>query len=223
MNSLAGSRGPTGQNLLGNRTGNLAGDKIPSGYRTAQLQQFSPDQMQLFQQLFSHVGQDSPLSQIAGGDEAQFKAIEAPALQQFNALQGNLASRFSGMGMGARRSSGFKNASNQASSDFSMQLQSQRQGLQRQALLDLMDISGSLLNQRPALRNLVQKQRKPSFLQSLLGGAAPLAGAAAGSYFGPLGMAAGGSLGSQFGQGLLGQQGNQIDWSGLAGLSNQWS
>ena len=53
--------------------------------------------------------------------------MEAPALKQFSGLQGNLASRFSGMGSGARRSSGFQNTSNQAASDFAQQLQANKQ------------------------------------------------------------------------------------------------
>lgn len=163
--SMTGSRGPTGTLSGMNATGKNFKEKIPSGYKAGTLQQFTPEQLQLFQQLFSHVGPDSYLSKLAGGDESLFGEIEAPALKQFSALQGGLASRFSGMGgLGARRSSGFQNTVNQASSDFAQQLQSQRQGLQRQAIMDLMGISQSLLGQRPYERTLTEKPK--SFWES---------------------------------------------------------
>ncbi len=160
------------------------GNKIPSGYKAGRIQQFTPEMMNLFNSLFSHVSPDSYLSKLAAGDESLFGEIEAPALKQFSGLQGNLASRFSGMGMGARRSSGFQNTSNQAASDFAGQLQSRRQGLQREALQDLRGLSMDLLGQRPYEQFLTPE--KPSFLQSLLGalgqGAGQFAGAAGGGY-----------------------------------------
>lgn len=181
------------------------GDIIPKGYKTGQLQQFTPEQMQLFQSLFSQVGPESFLSKLAGGDQSLFGEIEAPALKQFSGLQGQLASRFSGMGSGARRSSGFQNTMNQATSDFALDLQSKRQDLQRQALKDLMGISTDLLGQHPFEKFLVEKQKKPSFWQQLLGGTAPAAGAAIGGYFGGIpGAKLGGQLGSSFGQGFMG-------------------
>lgn len=166
-------------------------EKIPSGYKKGTLQQFTPEQMQLFQQLFGHVGPESYLSKLAGGDQSMFEQMEAPALRQFSELQGNLASRFSGMGgLGARRSSGFQNTMNAAASNFAQELQSNRQNLQRQALMDLMGISGELLGQRPQENLLVPKQQKPNF-GGMLGG---LLGGFAGSALGP--------FGSQIGQGL---------------------
>lgn len=152
------------------------GEKIPSGYRKYAVQNFTPEQIDLFSQLFSHLGPESYLSKLAGGDQSQFAEMEAPALRQFNELQGNLASRFSGMGMGGRKSSGFQNASNAAAQDFASQLQSNRQNLQRQAIMDLMGLSESLLNQRPYETGLAQKRPKQNsaleFLGSL-GGALP--------------------------------------------------
>ena len=130
--------------------------KAPKGYNS--FQKYSPQQMSLFKQLFGNVGPDSYLSKLAGGDEETFNQIENPALKQFSGLQGQLASRFSGMGMGARNSSGFQNSANQASMDFASQLQSQRQSLQQQAIKDLMGYSNQLLNQEPY--GLVQKPPK---------------------------------------------------------------
>jgi hypothetical protein len=129
-----------GMNSTG-RAPSLNVGKAQGGYKPAQMQQFTPDQMQLFQQMFGQVSPDSYLSKLAGGDESMFNQIEAPAMRQFQGLQGNIASRFSGMGSGgARRSSGFQNTMNQASSDFASDLQSQRMGLQRNAIKDLMRI-----------------------------------------------------------------------------------
>lgn len=160
-----GQRGGTGQSM-GSR---MTGDIVPKGYNLGQLQQFTPEQQQLFQQLFGQVGPGSQLSRLAGGDQSQFEQMEAPALRQFGALQGNLASRFSGMGtLGARRSSGFQNTATSAASNFAQELQANRQGLQRQALMDLMGISNQLLGQRPYDRALYEKpQKQLSFLQQL--------------------------------------------------------
>jgi hypothetical protein len=148
-------------------TGAGMGNKIPRGYKLNRLQNFTPEQMQLFQSLFGHVGPDSFLSKIAGGDEEAFNQIERPALQGFTGQMGNLASRFSGMGLGGRHSSGFQNTATAAGADFAQNLASQRHGLQRQALMDLMGISESLLGQRPYENFLSEK--KPSFLESIMG------------------------------------------------------
>ena len=171
--------GPTGFNPGTTPTGSMKSfkEKIPSGYKAGALQQFTPEQMQLFQRLFGQVGPDSYLSKLAGGDEGLFQQIEAPAFRQFNELQGNLASRFSGMGLGGRHTSGFQNASTAAASNFAQDLQSQRQNLQRQAIMDLMGISESLLGQRPHERFITEKE--PSFLDKWLGLAGRTMGAAA--------------------------------------------
>jgi hypothetical protein len=173
-----GMRGGTGGgNNMGQR---LAGDRIPKGFTSGSLQNFTTEQMQLFQQLFGQVDPEGRLSRLAGGDQSEFDQLEAPALRQFAGLQGNIASRFSQTG--SRRSSGFQNTINAASSNFAEQLQSNRQQLQRQALQDLMGISESLLGQRPTENFLVQKpQKQRGFTQQLLGGAAGGIGSALGS------------------------------------------
>lgn len=136
------------------------GNKIPKGYRQGQTQNYTPEQMELYKQQFSHLGPDSYLSKLAGGDQSFFDEIEAPAHRQFNAAQGQTASRFSGMGMGGRKSSGFQNEMTAASSNFAEQLQSNRQGLQRQAIQDLMGMSNTLLGQRPYENFLYEKPQK---------------------------------------------------------------
>lgn len=171
MTSMTGA---TGGNTRATATGKWAGDKIPSGYKAGQIQQYTPEQLDLFRSLFSQVGPDSYLSKLAGGDEGLFKQMEAPAMRQFAGLQGNIASRFSGQGMGARRSSGFQNAIGQAASDFSQDLQSKRQELQRQAIMDLMGLSSNLLEKRPYERFLSQKPENPwAEIVGKLGGAVP--------------------------------------------------
>lgn len=167
--------GPTGTNPSQYNTGQMK-EKIPSGYKKGSMQNFTPEQMQLHQQQFGHVGPDSFLSKLAGGDEGIFGQIEAPALKQFSALQGQLGSRFSGMGTGGQKSSGFQNTMNSAAQDFAGQLQSQRQGLQQQALKDLMGFSGDILNQSPQSNFLIKKDHKEPFWKQLLGMVSPVGG-----------------------------------------------
>jgi hypothetical protein len=174
-------------------------EKIPSGYSKGSLQQFTPEQMQLFQQMFSHVGPDSFLSKLAGGDEDTFNQIEAPALKQFSALQGQIGSRFSGMGTGGQKSSGFQNTMNSAAQDFAGQLQSNRQSLQQQALKDLMGFSSNILGQQPYKNFLTKKDHKEPFWKQLLGMISPVGGDIASggtqntkNFFQALGMFTGG-------------------------------
>lgn len=145
-------------------------EKIPSGYKKASVNQFTPEQMELFQQLFSKLGPDSFLNRLAEGDESLFEEMEAPAHRQFAQSQGNIASRFSGMGLGARKGSGFQNTMNQAASDFAQDLQGKRMDYQRQAINDLMSMANQLLGQRPQENMLVEKQ-KPWWQEALTAGA----------------------------------------------------
>lgn len=174
-----GMGGSTGYENIYSPTGETQ-SHIPRGYKSGSLRQFTPEQMKLFGQSFGSVGPDSYLSRLAGGDESLFNEMEAPALRQFGALQGNIASRFSGMGSGARKSSGFQNTINSASSDFAQQLQSKRQDLMRQARMDLHGMTQDLLNQRPYEQFVVPKSKPwwQEFLTSIGGGA----GQALGSY-----------------------------------------
>lgn len=149
-----------------------------TGYR--QVQTFSPEQMQLFQRLFGLTGAEGHLSKLASGSPEQFEALEAPAKRQFNEAIGGLASRFSGMGSGARRSSGFNLAGTQAAGDFAERLMSQRLGLQRQAISDLMGMSQQLLGQQP---NALIPEQKP-FWQELLSAGAGGLGSALGTGLG---------------------------------------
>ena len=160
----------TGMNPTTANTGMMK-EKIPSGYKKGSINQFTPEQMNLFQQMFGQVGPDSYLSKLAGGDQETFNQMEAPALRQFSGLQGNLASRFSGMGgLGARRSSGFQNTMNSAASNFAQELQANRQNLMGNARKELFDMSNSLLGQRPQEHTL-QEKALPWWQQGLIAGA----------------------------------------------------
>lgn len=154
MSAMTGFQGTTG-----NTTGRSYYDKkTPPGYRSGALQQMPPESLELFRQLFSHVGPDSRLSRLAAGDEEMFNQLEAPAMKQFAGLQGNIASRFSGMGSAARRSSGFQNTMSSAAQDFASQLQSQRMALSNQAMKDLFGMSEMLMGQRPMEQFLTPKK-----------------------------------------------------------------
>lgn len=174
----------TGQSLAGGGVAGPSGKmpKAPKGYSWSQ--QFSPEQMNLFRQLFANVSPGSYLSRLAGGEQGMFDEMEAPALRQFNEIQGGIASRFSGMGMGARRSSGFQNTMNQASSNFAQDLQSKRQGLQQQAIIDLMGMGNDLLGQKPYALNEKPQSGWSKFAEAF-GGALP--GAIAGMAGSPAG------------------------------------
>lgn len=171
MNSLSGGQGM--QQSIGGRN-------------VEQFQQFTPEQMQLFQSLFSHAGPGSFTSRLAGGDQALFDQMESGAKRQFGEQQGQIASRFSQGGggpgaMSARRGSGFQNTMNQASSDFASRLQGNRMELQRNAIRDLMSMSNDLLQQKP-YENYAVEEEQP-WWQKLIGGALPIAAGAAGTFF----------------------------------------
>lgn len=192
MSSMIGSqglRGATGS-MTGNKlAGPYQGQKIGSGYKQGQLTNFTPEQMDLFQSLFSQVSPDSNTGRLANGDQSIFDQMEQPALKQFNELQGGLASRFSGSGggngpMSSRRSSGFQNVSNQAATDFASQLQGNRQNLQRQAIQDLMSMSQTLLNQKPYENFKIAPEQKKSFLDQIMGLFGNMAGGAASGFAG---------------------------------------
>lgn len=167
-----------------------------TGYRQVNLPTKSPEQMDLFRQLLggSQAGLGQSLGQISnlagGGDEQTWQQLEAPAIRQFGQLQGSLGSRFSGLGGGARRSSGFQNTLGDAGVDLAERLQSQRLGLQQSAQNQLLDLYQNLLGQD--LYNTGLLPKKKPFWQELLGGAATGIGQGLGT------------LGSLFGASKLG-------------------
>lgn len=202
---LRGSRGSSGSSFNDRSTGDI----IPKGYTKGRLSNFDEQQKGLYNEQFSRLGPDSFTSRLAGGDQSIFDEIEAPALRQFTDISANIANRFSGQGIGGRRSSGFQNAQTAAGSNFAQQLQANRQQLMRQALQDIMGYSNTILGQRPYEQDLFEKQQKgPSAGNQFLQGLTSLAGGAVGSFAGPLGTAAGTKLGDWAGGQLFG--GNQM-------------
>ncbi len=167
MSSLAGGMGY-------GSSGKIKGlDK--TGYQQISSPNLSPEQMSLFQQLMggSQKGIGAGLQNLSGlasGDQSQFEQLEAPAQRQFQELQGGLASRFSRMGSGARRSSGFQNTVTNAGTDLAERLQGKRMGLQQNAIEQLLGIGGKLLGTNLSDNYLIPK-KKP-FWQELLGSAA---------------------------------------------------
>lgn len=166
-----------GQGLGKNKGGASVNKLKGTGYNQVSFPTLSPEQMQLFQQLLGGSqgglqGGLSFLSNLAGGGDDEFwSQLEAPALRQFGELQGDIASRFSGMGSGGRRSSGFQNALSGEAANLAERLQSQRMGLQQSAISQLLGLSGQLLGTPLTERALVPKQKK--WWQELLGGLAP--------------------------------------------------
>jgi len=197
----------------------MSGSRVPEGYQQGRLQQFTPGQISLMQQMMGNLGPNSFLGRLSGGSPEQFEQMEAPAWRQFNQAQGENASRFSGMGMGARGGSGFKNTQSAAASNFAQDLQAKRLEYQRQAINDMMGYGNQLLGQRPYENFLVQDQPEQNpwgdFARGL-GSAIP--GAAMGFLTGgPVGAGVGaaGSFASNFNGG-----GNNNRFNGSQQISN---
>jgi hypothetical protein len=187
-----------GSGVSGGR-GGASGDIIPKGQRAGQLQQFTPEALQMYQQLFGQIGPESDIFKMASGDQSYFDEMEKPALRDFGGIMGNIASRFSSQGMGARRSSGFQNTVNKEGSDFAQRLAANRQGLSRQALKDLFEMSHMLMNEQPFERIYGGKREKEP--KKALGGWGSTVGAVGGGaagFFagGPAGAFAGANIGS---------------------------
>lgn len=148
-----------------------------TGYKQVTTQLQDPSQRNLSQMLYQALQSGGfqkglgDLGSLAGGDQSKFQELESPALRQFGALQGNLASRFSGMGgSGSRNSSGFQNTLGEAGVDLAERLQGQRLGLHQSAIQQLLGLSESLLGRPTFQSGFVPK--KKSFWQEILGGAA---------------------------------------------------
>jgi hypothetical protein len=199
------------------------GNVLPKGYKTGQLQQFTPEQMALLKQSFAFTDPNGQLYKQAMGDESAFAPIEQRAMRDFQTFQGNWGSRFAGLGTGGAHSSGFRNLQTQGAQDFASSLAEQRNTLKRQALYDLMGISSTLLGQRPYEQFLIPKQKKPSIWEKILGIGLPAAGAIAGGFIpggGPAGAALGAQLGSTLASGFTGgQPGN---YEGISSLPTSW-
>lgn len=143
--------------------------------KDARQQQLSSD---VYGAISPHVGQSfSSLGKMASGDQSEFEAMEKPALRQFGQLQGNMASRFSGIGSGSRNSSGFQNTMSEAGAGLAEQLQSQRMGYQTQARQQMMSMISELLGQKNFESLMAPKQRP--WWQEMMAGLVPAVGSGA--------------------------------------------
>lgn len=137
-----------------------------TGYQSIQTPTKNAQQMGLFDQLYggSKNGIDSALrgltSQAQGGNEDYWSQLEAPARREFGQLQGNIASRFSRMGSGARRSSGHQNAQSGAATDFAERLGANRINLQKQAWDQLLGMGSHLFDSNLMETSLIPKKKK---------------------------------------------------------------
>ena len=121
-----------------------------SGYKTRNVPNFTPEQMQLFAKLLGGVqgglgGGLDFLSQLAGGEEGAFEKAEAPAYSAFQKTLGQLGTRFAGLG--ALDSSAFQNATAGAGQELAENLASKRLGIQQSAIERLLGLSQNLLGQ----------------------------------------------------------------------------
>lgn len=155
-----------------------------TGYKQISTPRLSPQQQKLFSMLFKgsrpgiQAGVDQ-LSQMAqGGSPEYWQQLEAPALRQFGALQGNIASRFSQEG--GRRSSGFQNTLRGEGTDLAERLQSQRLQLQQDAITQLLGIGSDLLG--TDLYDTQFAPKKKSFWQELLGSSSGGIGSGLGAF-----------------------------------------
>ena len=195
------SRGNSAGGFSGGSRGGGKGDIIPKGHRAGVLQEFTPEQIEMFQNMFGQIGPDSDIFKMASGDESYFDEMEAPAWRKFQEAQGQLGSRFSQLApgaMSAQRGGGFKNQAGQLGSDFAMNLASNRQNLSRQALKDLMEMSHMLMNEKPYERIISGKKEKES---TNWGGLAGAGVGAVGGFFagGPAGAFTGAYAGYNIG------------------------
>ena len=172
------------------------------GYKTKQLPNMSPEQMQFFTQLLQQLqggtqyGVDF-LSKLAAGDEGLFEELEAPAYRNFEKTLGQIGTRFSHLGAGD--SSYMQNAVSGAGSELAQDLQAKRVEMRNNAINSLLNNSQQLLSKSPYDNVLIPNKQGPDW-GGLIGG---VIGGGAGAYYGGLpgakfGAGAGAAAGSEF-------------------------
>jgi len=169
-------------------------ENVPKGYEQFAINNYTPEQEKVFSQSAGLLDPNSQTARLAAGDQSMFGEMEAPALRQFNELSGGIASKFSGAGMGARKSSGFQNTMSSASQDFASQLQSKRLELRNNAIKDMMGMSEQFLGFRPQEKGLIQKPPKEKTQWGSMIGTG-LGAVVGGVYGGPAGAQAGAAIG----------------------------
>jgi hypothetical protein len=136
--------------------GSMAPKGNISGYKLRNVPQYNPQQMQIFQRLLGSLlggegleGGLDFLTRLAQGDESMFEELEAPAYSSLQKSLGDIGSRFAGFGSGAIDSSAFQQATSGAAGDLAERLQSQRLGLQSDAVDRLLGLTERSLEKRP--------------------------------------------------------------------------
>jgi len=131
---------------------------------------YNPQQRNVLDQLLGGLQAQLPqglqnLQNILGGDEATFKAFEAPARRGFEQQTlPTIAERFTGQfGTGSQQSSAFGQALGQAGKELEENLFSKRIGMQGDALQTLLQ----LLSPATSPRNYqYTRPRQPGFLEN---------------------------------------------------------
>ena len=165
------------------------GAKLPSGYSAYSLPTMGSDQKGIYDMLkgqFQGGAGDvyQKLFGMASGDEGTFDQLEKPALRQFNeVIAPGIASRYSGSGIS--NSSGMQNSIAGAGASLAEQLQSQRTGLMRQSMQDVLGLGNMLLGTPTQQFGITQKESLLRDLMQLLG----TAGGQFGSTYGALKLA----------------------------------
>jgi hypothetical protein len=135
-------------------------------------------------------------------NSADFQAFANPELRRFreDTIPG-LSEQFAGMGSGGLSSSGFRNAAVNAGTDLSERLGAIRAQLRQQSAQGLSGLGQFGLGQ---FNENIYQQGQPGLIDSL----APVAGAALGSFAGPIGTALGSGAGNMLGNWISGKKGN---------------
>ncbi len=134
----------------------------PRGYES--FNQFTPEQQQVFKGQFGQLGPDSYTSRLAAGDPQLLDQLDQQDLREFGGIQGGIASRFSAMGRGGQKSSGFRNTMDRATQDFASDMQQRRQKMRMDAIRDLMGMSNQVLGQQQN----VYMPKKGNWFQNLI-------------------------------------------------------
>jgi len=155
-----------------------------TGYRAINIPTKSGEQSRAFSEALAALqpylgGAVGSMGRMASGQPEQFEQMEAPAMRQYQQLLGNIGARYSGMGMGAQKSSAFQNEMSSAASDLAERLQSQRLSMQQSAQEQLMNLFKSLMGEDLFDTQLMPK--KSSFYKQFGLGMAPGMGQALGS------------------------------------------
>lgn len=128
---------------------------------------------------------------LLSGDPKVLEQFYAPEMRNFREqIIPDLAEQFAGMGSGGMSSSGFRNAGIQAGNSLQERLGAIRAQLAMQGAQGMQNLGQGFLGNYS--QDVISKQGSPGFMSY----AAPIAGAAIGSFLGPMGTAAGAALGN---------------------------